>query len=235
MIKNTSLLATCLIAALTLPGCESFDVKFNPEEAAWTEQTGNKTLILHAYMMESPHKETSCDSLARNAILTPDTPYYRDWIRVIDSPLRFKASVDKESQNFGRIASYQDGCIFTFTDLPAGKWLVFTAMQHHVKAYPISIGNYYAGSSTMSAIHRTWAALEITPDESVIKKNIVFNREPKIKDVPQSEGLNLPESHLSDWTAEENATLHYTIIPSTRLKDYNLHPSAPLPQAPAQP
>lgn len=209
-----------MATALSLQGCESFKVKFNPNEAAWTEKTGDKTLVLHGYMLEGNHKETSCDALARNAVLAPDTPYYREWIRVMDSPWRFKSNVDKQSQNFGRIAPYQNGCVFTFTDLPAGKWIIFMGMQHHIGSEPFFINNRYAGSTNISDIYRTWAPVEVKPEDGLIKKNVVLNQNPKIKDVPQSSGLNLPESHLTDWTAEENSSLHFSMVPSIYAKDY---------------
>ncbi|WP_075632362.1 hypothetical protein [Novacetimonas hansenii] len=220
MLKNTSLLLACMAAVFSLQGCESFKVKFNPQDAAWTNKTGDTTLVLHGYMLDAHHKEISCDALARNAVLAPDTPYYREWIRVIDSPWRFKSSVDKHSQEFGRIAPYQQGCVFTFPDLPAGKWLIFMAMQHHIASSPLFINNHYAGSTNISDIYSTWAAIGLKPEDGIIKKNVVLNKNPKIKDVPQSTGLNMPESHLTDWTAEEQSSLHFSIIPSIHPKDY---------------
>ncbi len=95
MLKNTSLLLACMAAVFSLQGCESFKVKFNPQDAAWTNKTGDTTLVLHGYMLDAHHKEISCDALARNAVLAPDTPYYREWIRVIDSPWRFKSPIRK--------------------------------------------------------------------------------------------------------------------------------------------
>ncbi|QHC36499.1 hypothetical protein [Komagataeibacter xylinus] len=210
-----------MVGLLSLQGCESFKVKFNPQEAAWAEQKGDKTLILHGYMIDIKHKKKSCDELARNAVIQPDTPYYREWIRVVDSPWRFKSSVDKSSQDFGRIAPYQQGCVFTFTDLPPGKWLIMMAMQHHIAPTPFFINNRPAGRTDISDIYSAWASIEIKPEYTVIKKNVVLNKDRKEKNVPQSEGLNYPEAHLLDWTPEEDASLHFSIIPSMSTKDYN--------------
>lgn len=187
----TSALLSCFLLE-TLSGCADFKEKFDANEVAWSGESGNKSLIVHGYILDKDGNKKECDDLAKKSMLMPDSKYYRDWINVYNSKLNWKSSPSKEAQSLIRYASWNEHCVYKFNNIPAGNWMVVINMQHYVKPYRTYYGTTFTGKSDIGPLIIKFAFFKINADDLIVKKDIVFNVD-KIK----SDGDIISNDHTS--------------------------------------
>lgn len=157
-----------------LSGCAQFKEKFNENDVMWANKNGEKKLILHNYIKDKSGLIQECDSLAKEALLFPDSKYFRDWINVYNSKWVWTSNPAKPAQKFIRYAKWQPNCIYSFNNIPSGNWIALVSMQHHVSPYRTYYGATPIGMGDISNVILQFAFVKVESENNVTNKDIVL-------------------------------------------------------------
>lgn len=176
-INRHFLLNLTLCVVLTaISGCTSIGTKFRPEHVEWARAQGKATLTVRGYMTGTSKIKIPCNTSPAKAILMPDDPYYRGWIRAMNSfHISFPATLSTKAEALLRQSPWTGRCIFTFKNVPPGPWLVMITMHETIVREIHSTG--FGGSVSFPAVipDLAYAPLTITSSDTVIRKNIVMD------------------------------------------------------------
>lgn len=199
-----------LFILITLSGCAGFEEKLEPDQAKWSLAHGDKTIIVRGVAININKDNMEADTYAnikisdniylcgiqsRNAILMPDTPYFRNWIHIIRTTNRFHAQPSKEAKVFIRQAYWQKVCVFKFDNVPAGKWLLILDVWHYLS--PVSAGGLTSWMTSTADL--VYVPFVVGAEEKVINKNIIldFNKRKDIGFFTRRRAINPAE--INDW------------------------------------
>ncbi|WP_182040132.1 hypothetical protein [Bombella mellum] len=173
-MRRCSILGTfmCCMSLMVLGGCDTVKVPYKDEDHVWATRAGHATVIVRASAIFG-QKRYYCANLVENSFLFPDTPYYRDWIRVLQSPYHFKGDITRKAKALLRKAPRQALCTFVFRNVPAGKWVFFGNIQHYL-AQPQT---YWVSGmelrSNISGFNLLWGGIVVQDDMGVIARQVV--------------------------------------------------------------
>lgn len=164
----------CCLSLMVLSGCDTIKVPYRDEDHAWAARKGHTTVVVRASAIWG-NKQYYCADLVENSFLLPDTPYYRDWIRVLRSPYHFKGDITRKAGTLLRKAPRQAMCTFVFRDVPAGNWLFLGNTQHYLSVpQKYWIGGMWVRSN-ISGINLLWGSIPVQDDVSFVARQVVQN------------------------------------------------------------
>lgn len=216
-LLSISKIIISLSILITLNGCFKFQGNLKPEQLKWSLTQGNKTIIVKGYTInvdEDKHTRQSkyenikinknvylCGAQSRDAMLIPDTYYFRNWISVMNSYT--PEQLPKEAKIFIRHASWQNACIFEFNNIPEGKWILILDLWHYLKPTTLTTPNM---NITTFHPEPDWAyvSLVINAQDMVIKKSIIFDFKKRIDFGLITRRHIMNPAEISDWNIEIN-------------------------------
>lgn len=196
-IKNKIIISLLLL--ITLSGCANFHEKLQPDQMKWALMPGDKTITIRGYIIDKHKHVYQCGKRSVDAVLMPDTPYFREVIHVARTnyALGHKKPL-KESVAFIRHAQKQNICEFTFNNVPSGKWIVIIDLWYYLKSFSNQTGNMIF-TTRYPAPELTYVPLTVKSEDTIIKKNMImdFNKRADLGFLKQRKAINLGE--FSDW------------------------------------
>lgn len=203
LLKNKIIISLSLFLFLflliTLSGCTNFHEKLQPDQMKWALTQGDKTIIIRGYIIDKHKHVYQCGKRSFDAVLMPDTPYFREVIHVARTNYTFGHKKPlKESVAFIRHAQKQKTCEFTFNNVPSGKWIAIIDLWYYLKSNSNQAGNMVF-TTTYPAPDLTYVPLTIKTEDTTIKKNMImdFNKRTDLGFFKQRKAINLGE--FSDW------------------------------------
>lgn len=190
------------MSLMALGGCATVKVPYKDEDHAWAAHNGHATVVVQASAIFG-NRRYYCASFVKESFLLPDTPYYRDWIRVLKSPYNFKGDINKKAQALLRKAPWEPVCTFVFKDVPVGKWIFLGNVQYYLLKKEVSWGGRVPILVDTSLPNLLWGSISVEDNADLVARQVVQNGNRR-KDIGMFKVRNYgAEADVEVWSLTE--------------------------------
>ncbi|NHO33364.1 hypothetical protein [Acetobacter fallax] len=168
-------------------------------DAAWARKPGYTTVLLHGMERTDRFPEGKNCNVADHALMFPDTEYFRNWYRTHMSGHRIVAEMSKDAKTYLRLATREEGCLYRFTNLPAGNWGILINLSWYESGMMTSGRALVQSDEVPTGTGLTYGEMRIGPDQILIRRNFVLDE----KQVPTNHHPfrpTIPQGLLEPWT-----------------------------------
>ena len=169
----------------------------------WAARNGHATVVVRASAIWG-NRQHYCADFVKESFLIPDTPYYRDWIRVLKSPYHFKGDINRKAKALLRKAPRQPLCTFVFKDVPTGKWIFIGNVQYYLDRKQVTWINGVSIMDDTSYPNFLWGNIPVEDNADIVARQVVQNGN-KRKDIGMFKFRNFgAEAEVEVWSLTEN-------------------------------